>query len=229
MMHKTKNSIVLASGLALVSSLAIGTPAWSQEDTIAARTERTEEEVTNRGIQKEVVGIKPQAGVMVFNDALDQTDSRAAGAIIVEMNALTSFFKNSPVARNWYLGPSTGVIYSHLGEPSSNFFGSDAGGTRIGQGGSNYLMVPLDLKIGYLFPESNFRVSLRGGGNFTYRSVADAMNFGATTAGPGSRWRMYPNVGADFELGQFVIRPDLTITPGNEVFTGTVGFNIALG
>ncbi len=228
MMHKNRSSIVLASGLALVSSLAIGTPAWSQEDTIAARTERTEEEVTDRGIQKEVVGIKPQAGVMVFNDALDQTDSRAAGAIIVEMNALTSFFKDSRLAKNWYLGPSTGVIYSHLGEPNSNFFGSDPG-TRVGQGGSNYLMVPLNLKIGYLFPDTNFRLSLRSGGNFTYRSVADALNFGPTTAGAGSRWRMYPNVGADFELGQFVIRPDLTITPGNEVFTGTVGFNIALG
>lgn len=228
MMHKKKNLIVLASGLALVSSLAIGKPAWSQEDTISARTERTEAEVAKRPLEREVVGIKPQAGVMVFNDALDQTDSRAAGAIIVEMNALTSFFKDAPASRNWYLGPSTGVVYSHLGDPSSNFFGADAN-SRIGQAGSNYLMIPLDLKIGYLFPDSNFRLSLRGGGNITYRSVADAMNLGPTTAGPGSRWRMYPNVGADFELGQFVIRPDLTITPGNEVFTGTVGFNIALG
>ena len=77
--------------------------------------------------------------------------------------------------------------------------------------------------------ESSFRLSLRGGGNITYRSVADAMDFGPATAGPGSRWRIYPNVGADFELGQLVIRPDLTLTPGNEVFTGTVGYNIVLG
>jgi hypothetical protein len=228
MMHRKKNLIVLASGLALVSSLAIGKPAWSQEDTIAARTERTEAEVAKRPLEREVVGIKPQAGVMVFNDALDQTDSRAAGAIIVEMNALTSFFKDSPIAKSWYLGPSTGVVYSHLGDPNSNFFGADAS-NRLGQAGSNYVMIPLNLKVGYLFPDSNFRLSVRGGGNFTYRSVADAINFGPSTAGPGSRWRMYPNVGADFELGQLVIRPDLTLTPGNDVFTGTVGFNIALG
>lgn len=228
MMHRKMNSMVLASGLVFVSSLAIGKPAWSEEDTIAARTERREAEVAKRPLEREIIGIKPQAGVMVYNDSLDQTNSRVAGALIVEMNAMTSFFGDSPAARNWYLGPSTGVIYSHLGDPSANFFGADPT-TRVGQSGSNYLMIPVDLKLGYLFPDSSFRLSIRGGGNITYRSVADAMDFGPATAGPGSRWRIYPNVGADFELGQLVIRPDLTLTPGNEVFTGTVGYNIVLG
>jgi hypothetical protein len=228
MTHKKSKLMVLASGLVLASSLTIGASAWSAEDTIAGRTERVEEEVGKGPLQREVVGIKPQAGVMVFSDALDQTDSRAAAALIVEMNAMTTFFKDSPIARSWYLGPSTGVVYSHLGDPNSNFFGADSS-SRIGQAGSNFLIVPVNLKLGYLFPDSNFRISVRGGGNFTYRSVADAMNLGTATAGPGSRWRMYPNVGADIELGQLMIRPDLTLTPGNEIFTGTVGFNISLG
>lgn len=227
-MHKKKTFMVLALGLAFVSSLAISKSAWSQEDTIAARTERAEEEVAKGPLEREVVGIKPQLGVMIFNDALDKTDSRVAAALIVEMNAMTTFFKDSQAAKRWYLGPSTGVVYSHLGDPSSNFFGADSS-NRIGQAGSNFLMVPVDLKLGYMVPDSNFRLSIRAGGNITYRSVADAMNLGSSTAGAGSRWRIYPNVGADIELGSLTIRPDLTITPGNEVFTGTVGYNISLG
>ncbi len=226
-MHKMKLS-VLASGLVVISSLAIGTPAWSEEDTIATRIERREKDVVKGPLEREVVGIKPQAGLMVFNDSRDQTDSRLAAAVIVEMNAMTTFFGDSPIAKRWYLGPSTGVVYSHLGDPNSNFFGSDSN-TRAGQAGSNFLMIPVNLKLGYLFPDSNFRLSLRGGGNFTYRSIGDAMDLGPATAGNDARWRIYPNVGADIELGHLMIRPDLTLTPGNEVFTGTVGYNISLG
>jgi len=220
--------MVLASGLALVSALSIGKPAWSADDTIAARTERTEAEVYKGPLQREIVGIKPQAGLMVFKDSSGNTDSRLAAALVVEMNAVNTFYKGDRGLKNWYLGPSTGVIYSHLGDPTSNFFGTNASGS-VGQAGSNFLIVPLNLKVGYLFPDSNFRLSVRGGGNFTYRSVADAMNFGPTTAGPGSRWRMYPNIGADIELGALMIRPDFTLTPGDQVFTGTVGYNISLG
>ena len=227
-MHMRSRSKMLVTGLAWLSFFGLGTIAWSEDDSMRARTERLEEEVVKRPLEREVVGIKPQAGVMVYTDSLDQTNSRVAGAIILEMNAMTSFFGDTPAAKNWYLGPSTGVIYSHLGDPSANFFGTDPT-TRTGQSGSNYLMVPVDLKFGYLFPDSDLRLSIRGGGNFTYRSIADAMNLGPTTAGPGSRWRIYPNVGADFEFGQLMIRPDLTFTPGAEVFTGTIGYNISLG
>ncbi|MEN9722829.1 MAG: hypothetical protein RJB38_815 [Pseudomonadota bacterium] len=226
MIHEKQRTWLLACGL--LASLALGASARADDDTVSGRIERTEREAEKGPLQREIVGIKPQAGVMVFNDALDQTDSRAAAALIVEMNAINTFFGDREIAKKWYLGPSTGVLYSHMGDPNSNFFGTESSG-RIGQAGSNFLIIPVNLKVGYLFPDSNFRLSLRSGGNFTYRSVGDSMNLGPATGGPEAKWRIYPNIGADIELGQLMIRPDLTLTPGNEVFTGTVGFNISLG
>ena len=54
-MHRKMNSMVLASGLVFVSSLAIGKPAWSEEDTIAARTERREAEVAKQPLEREII------------------------------------------------------------------------------------------------------------------------------------------------------------------------------
>jgi len=215
-------------GLALLQA---GLPAWAAEDdTIAATTERTEKEVTGNYLQKEIIGIKPQAGFVTFKNADGNTDSRLAMALIMEMNAVSTFYKGHKQFQNWYVGPSTGLIFSHLGNPSSNFFGADPSGERSLQGGSNFLMVPVNLKIGYLWPDSNVRFSLRGGGNATYRSVAQALNFGpATSQGNSPVWRMYPNVGADLEIGRLSIRPDLTITPQDDLFSATLGYNISLG
>jgi hypothetical protein len=181
-------------------------------------------------LEKEIVGIKPQAGMVVFNNSNGDTDSRAAMALILEMNAVSTFYKGNRGLKQWYIGPSSGLLYSHLGNPSSNFFGGDPSGVRGAQGGSNFLIVPVNLKVGYLWPDSELRVSVRAGGNFTYRSVAESLNFGsATSAGAGSVWRMYPNIGADIEVGKLTIRPDLTLTPGDEFFSGTIGYNISLG
>lgn len=202
-----------------------------EDEPIAATTERTEKEIAGDYLRKEIVGVKPQAGVMVFKNSEGNTDSRAALALIVEMNAVSTFYKGSKErTKNWYLGPSSGIIFSHLGNPSSNFFGTDPAGARSLQGGSNFLMVPINLKVGYLWPDQNFRFSVRAGGNATYRSVAESLNFGpATSSGTNSVWRMYPNVGMDIEMGRLTIRPDLTFTPEDELFSGTIGYNIALG
>ena len=227
-MSKRKPLVVLASGLAFFSVFIGGRVAWSADDTIAARTERSESEVSKGPLQREVVGIKPQVGIVAFTDSASNADSRVAAGLVVEMNAVTTFFKENSSLKNWYIGPSSGAIFSHLGDPGSNYFGANAS-SSVGQSGSNFLIVPMNLKVGYLFPESNLRVSLRAGGNFTYRTIADSMDLGPATAGQGAVWRIYPNVGADLEVGSFMFRPDLTMTPGNRIFSGTVGLNISLG
>ena len=217
--------------LVLGTASAVSPSVFAAEDEgIAAVTERTEAEVTRGYLQKEIVGIKPQAGLVVFKNSDGNTDSRAAMGLILEMNAVTTFYKGNKELKNWYIGPSTGLIFSHLGNPSSNFFGTDPAGARSIQSGSNFLIVPLNLKVGYNWPDSEFRFSMRAGGNFTYRTVAESLNFGpATSVGTNSVWRMYPNVGADIEVGRLTIRPDLTLTPEDELFSGTIGYNISLG
>lgn len=227
-----KHKIIGSRAVAALGLLALlGSQAWAaDEDTIAATTERTEKEVTGNYLQREIVGVRPQAGFMTFKNSDGNTDSRLAMALIVEMNAVSTFYKGNKEFKNWYIGPSSGLVFSHLGNASSNFFGADPSGARSLEGGSNFLMVPINLKVGYLWPDSNVRFSIRGGGNATYRSVARSLNFGpATSAGEGPVWRMYPNIGADIEVGRLSIRPDVTITPQDELFSATLGYNITLG
>lgn len=211
-----------------------GTTAWAQEqedeDTTAVTVVESEE-VTRGYLERETVGMKPQAGVLVFEDALGNDSSRFALGFTLDWNAANAISRN---LENWFIGPSTGFIYSHLGSPGSNFFGADSETPGAGPAGSNFFYVPVNLKAGYTF-NNNFRVALHGGGNITYRSVANSLNLGAdTSVGTGTDTTIYPNVGADFEFGlgknsALMIRPDLTITPGDEIFTGTAAVAIAIG
>ncbi|OFZ83356.1 MAG: hypothetical protein A3K03_05025 [Bdellovibrionales bacterium RIFOXYD1_FULL_44_7] len=183
-------------------------------------------------LKDEIIGIKPQVGVLVFKDALSpgqDTTTRGAAGLTLDMNAATLINENM---ERWFIGPSTGVIYSHLGGPDAGFFGTtDAGGVAAG---SNFFFIPADLKLGVNLAE-RYRVAVHGGGNVTYRSIPASMNLGGDNAGqttPG--WDIYPNVGADFEanLGRniaLLARPDVTFTPGDEFFTGTLALAIPLG
>jgi hypothetical protein len=92
-------------------------------------------------------------------------------------------------------------------------------------------VIPLNLKLGYNVNEA-FRVSMRGGANWIYRSVGNQFNLGEQGASTDSDWTPYPNVGMDFEFGKqiaFLVRPDITLTPRDEIFTGTFALSIPLG
>lgn len=198
-------------------------------DTTAGTTTATADEATRGLIKKEKVAIRPQAGVIVFEEGqTSDTSSRFAAGLTVDMNALSTFLGES----TWYLGPSSGLIYSHVGADGSNFFGTDAN-NPASAAGANFFYIPLNLKAGYNIGD-RFRVAVHGGGNLTYRSVGNSMNLGDATAVQNSTWRTYPNAGIDLEsnLGQNIaltLRPDVMFTPGAEVFSGTLAVAIPLG
>jgi hypothetical protein len=115
-------------------------------------------------------------------------------------------------------------LFSHLGDPGSNFFGADAA-VAAGSGGANLFLIPANLKLAYNLSD-NIRIGIHGGGNITYRTIASSINLGPSSSVPGAVWRIFPNAGADaeFSLGKNValmLRPDWTITPGNPLFSGT--------
>ncbi len=199
-------------------------------------TTREAGDVTKGALEREIVGIKPQVGALVFTDTQggNETSTRAAYGLTVDMNAFSTFAPDNDMLRNWYLGPSTGFIYSHLGAGNSDFFGFNAEGSS-GSAGANFFYVPLNLKLGYTVAE-NYRLAVHGGGNVVYRSVANSMNLSDDLSDqlPGSDTSIYPNVGADLEVGlgstaALMLRPDVTITPGDDIFTGTLALNIPLG
>lgn len=200
-----------------------------EEPGTAATTVAEEKEVTRGYLSDEVFGIKPQAGVIAFQDAAGEDASRLAAGLTFEWNFSTMA---GLTESRWYVGPQTGFIFSHLGQAGSNFVGTDAD-TPIGDAGSNFLLIPADLKIGYNFGD-HYRLSVHGGGNVIYRSAANSINMGKGSTGTGDLWKVYPNVGGALEIALsrtsvFLLRPDFTIAPNEDVFTGTIGFGWALG
>lgn len=229
-MHKNKLTLLLAAGLVSVT-------AWAQEnvggnpsagETTGGRTEVSAAEVTRGYLRDEVVGIRPEVGILAFKDSLGNNTSRLAAGLEVEWNAIS--LMNNKDLKSWFIGPTTGLVYSHLGAPTSNFFGTNP--SVVTDAGSNFLFIPANLKVGYTFGD-NFRVAAHGGGNVTYRSVASSLNLGASSVEAGSVWKMFPNVGADVEFGlgkniALALRPDLTITPGDDFFAGTLALGIPI-
>jgi hypothetical protein len=211
------------ASLSCVAASFAGRPAQAQMAEGVSETRVSEEKLFS--LRDETFGVKPQLGMLVFKSASDgNVESRMMAGATLELN-VSRLLGDAIGWRSWYLGPVLGAYYSHIGAANSNFFG--AGDTG---GGSNLVILPMNLKIGHQFNDA-FRVSVHGGGNWVYRSNADDLFLGESTRGPGDRWRIYPNVGADFEFGRKVtlmIRPDFTLTPGDEIFTGTVAVSIPL-
>ncbi len=218
--------VAVCAGGVLFGSLNVR----AEEDTAMGgmRSEKAAADYEKKGpLRDEVFGLKPQVGVMLFkpieNGVRRDMESRGMAGISLELN-ITRLATDE--WRLWYGGVSTGLLGSHIGQPGSGFLG---GGDQTGSG--NLLIVPFDLKIGYNVSDA-FRVSMRGGANFIYRSVGNQFALGDQGNSKGSDWTPYPNFGVDFEYGKeiaFMFRPDFTITPGDEIITGTVAVSIPLG
>jgi hypothetical protein len=198
-------------------------------DQAVGVTERKAPEMGEKGyLRDEIVGIRPQLGTLVFKDlGTGNTNARGAIGLTADMNAVTTFTDN----KDWYLGPSTGFIYSHLGASDANFFGANS--TSANQG-ANAFYIPLNAKVGYNLTQ-NARVALHGGGNLIFRSIPTAMSLSNNDATKAPNdWTVFPNLGADFEYGfgksaiALLVRPDVTFASANNMFSGTVAVSIPL-
>lgn len=172
----------------------------------------------------EMVGIKPQIGVVNFTNAVGEVSNRLTYGFGIDFNAASLL---SMDYSRWYLGPQTGFSYSHLGNPSSDFVGSNAT-TSIGQGNANFIVMPLNLKAGYA-PLEWLRVSAHGGGNVIYRSVVNSIALGSNP----NNWAILPNVGADVEFAVtqkigVTLRPDWTVSGNSTVFNGSLLVGMSL-
>jgi hypothetical protein len=166
-------------------------------------------------------GLSAQLGNLTYTDNGGAAASRMTLGVGFDWNASKELRPDAP--SNEYVGLSSGFLYSHPGATDANYFGASS---TVG-GDSNLFLIPLDLKLGYDFTDS-FRLSVRGGGNLIYRSNASVSNLGAGSSGVSDLWKIYPNVGmdADFQLSPnfaLTIRPDITLTPGNDLYVATLG------
>lgn len=214
----------------LLTSITAG-KAWAKElypipdAPQAPVTTATVSEITQGYLKNELIGIQPQVGVLLTADQAGSPISRAVYGLGAEVNLVPM------ISRDWnflYGGISSGVLYSHLGDPGSNIFGSNSA-TPIGSGGSNLVIIPANLKVGFNLLD-NLRIAAHGGGNVLYRSIASSIPLGSSSVGTGSVWNIFPNVGGDLELGMgrnvsLLLRPDWTFTPGASLFTGVAALN----
>jgi hypothetical protein len=225
--------VALATSALMVftSTSGLAQDSTVQSDNTAANTSTAEfGDVIHGQLKDEKLAFVPQVGVLEFPDQNGNHTERASAGLLIEGNA-TSWV--APQAENLYIGPETGAIYSHLGNTSSNFIGTSPTTSDSTDSGANLLVIPADLKLGYTFGD-NFRLAVHGGGNLTYRTVGTSIDFGPATASTSPVWRIYPNAGADLELGlgrniMVNFRPDVTFTPGNSLLAGTVGLGILIG
>jgi len=204
--------------LALISIVASG----------AAQAERRgQTTLTYEGPKKEETlydqrwGLTPSLGIIGYTDSSGAATSRATLGVAFDWNLENLIRSEAP--RNQYVGISTGFLYAHPGASDANFFGSSSSAGSD----SNMFLIPVDLKIGYALSDA-LRVSVRGGGNLIYRSNASSSDLGAGSNSTSDLWKIYPNVGvdADLQLAKNLIltfRPDLTLTPGNDLYVATVG------
>jgi hypothetical protein len=178
--------------------------------------------VFSDSLKDEVIGISPQVGMVSYADSSGAYRSRAAAGLLADFNATPLI---APELKDFFLGVTTGGFYSHTGSNASNFFGSVSDDAS---GGSNLVVLPMDLKVGYHVTDK-LRLSVHGGGNLTYRSVAQAATFGSNSTGTSSAWSFLPNTGADVEVAitneiSLAARPDVSFAPGGtSLFMGSVG------
>ncbi len=212
----------------MLTVLIAGTAAWAAEDT-SQQTQAEAKEITRGYLRDEKVAVKPQLGVVAFNEpSTSNTGSRLAAGVTAEMNAVP--FVDKTMAA-WYVGPSTGLIFSHLGSDTSNFVGTNQDVGSRGTPSSNLLIIPTNLKVGYAFTDY-YRLAAHGGGNIIYRSVGNSMLLDKSeVATSDSQWKYYPNIGADLDVAispnlALTVRPDWTITPDDNVFMGTVALSV---
>jgi hypothetical protein len=181
--------------------------------------------VPQHTLKDEVLGITPAIGALSFTNRNQAYTTRAMAGANMDFNLDPLLDREN---RGMYLGVSSGAFFSHLGSDSGNFFGSNASVSNTEN--SNFIFIPADIKLGINMGDS-FRLSGHAGGNVIYRSVANAIDLGADSNTGDSRWRIYPNAGADAEwqVGKNVaiqLRPDLTFTSGTALFAATLGATI---
>jgi hypothetical protein len=225
----TRNGLGLASlgwalSMALVPQVSL---AASEMGTSSAATE---EELMTGNLKDSKVSIQPAFGMISYRDERDDATARASIGFTADSNFLKVF---DPTPTRFFFGPATGLIFSHIGSASADFFGTGVDGGRTNS--ANLILIPVDLKVGYNIRD-NFRLSARAGGNVTYRSVGNSVAWGDSSQelGDSGGWTMFPNVGLDLEVGvgkntTVLIRPDYTFTPGTDVFSGSIGIGINMG
>ena len=211
--------------LFMVVALLAATSGWVQADEV---TSAKAEKYAGSYYSNARFEVKPMLGMVNFIDARRDRDARASIGVTGLYNVMKDAGGDSSL---WLAGPETGVVYSHLGDPGSGFFGAGSTNTAAGHSGANVLMIPANLKVGYNVI-NDLRVALHGGANIFYRNEVAAMVLTDSDTSD-KNWTALPNVGAEFQYAvsrnaAVALRPDWTIATNRNVISAMLSVGVAL-
>jgi hypothetical protein len=199
---------------------APGTAADTQTTTAQAS------EVT-RGVFASPFTVTPAVGALGYQALNGDYTSRITTGILMDFDIGAATFTGPSHAK---LGLQTGLLFSHLGSPGSNFFGANAAVPV--QDNANAFTVPIEATAGWAVSDT-FETSLLFGANMLYRSTPSSMIVGRNDLSTGSRVDFFPSLGLQggWALGSaaaLTVRGDYIPTPKDDMFTATIGATFPL-
>jgi hypothetical protein len=182
-----------------------------------------------QALAQNLLAIQPQAGLLAFTDLQGNFTTRGAAGMSLELNATPWLWSDTTEG---YLGFFTGAIGTHLGSTSAGFFGTTTPNAAITDPTANLVIIPLNLKLGADLGRAA-RVSVHLGANLIYRSVGNSIDLGSSSVTSDSVWQIFPDIGADLQLAiwdrfSLLARPEITLTAGDTLFSGMLGFSVSI-
>jgi hypothetical protein len=178
-----------------------------------------------RKVYESPLNISPAVGVLGFQDGAGSYTSRLSEGLMVNWNIAGLI----PDLKGANLGVEVGLAHSHVGAPSSNFIGRNASSGGIT--GANAFLIPINATLGAKFGRGY--TDLHFGMDALYRSVANSMNVGRGDGTNASSTDLFPDVGITlgWEATRVIgvtVRGDYIPTPGNDMFSATLGATFPL-
>lgn len=209
----------------LLTMVALTRVGWAQDEVAPTTTAESREVM--KGVYERTFSLTPRVGALGYQDG----DLNYTSRIIEGFTANLNLAGVMTTPENWNVGLESGLLYSHVGSPTSNFFGSNAGVDSTP--GANSFLVPMNIALGYK-PMDKFLIALNLGTNLVYRSIPGSMHFGrGSDTGDGNEIDFFPSTGllAGWTLGRDValsLRGDYIPTPADDMFTATLGATIGI-
>lgn len=208
-----------------LSVAIVGPAAFGQED-VGTRTQREAREVT-KGVYDSSVQISPRVGAFGFADGQGNYTSRIMEGLTINWDMSTLGDRTTP----WLYGLETGFMFSHVGAPGSNFFGTDEPEGTAGTGGNTFL-VPGHLVFGYKWDKA--MLALNAGGQLLYRSFGPSMLIGRDGDTQTNTAEVLASLGfnSGWEVSNSLalsLRGDYIPVPRDDMYTLTLGATIPIG
>lgn len=212
---------------AITTFLVCASSALAVQEIETAGVTRGEAPELTKGLFERTWSVTPRIGVLGFQDNTAMHASRITEGFTTHWNMAN--IVGRPMGID--LGLETGLMYSHIGSPGSNFFGMNPP-VRSAQGSNSYI-IPLNATAGYQVAD-HWRVGMNLGASVFHRSIGNTMILGrAGDQSIGGSTDLFPNVGLNLDWAMsknvgLTLRGDLIPTPATSLYSATLGATIAI-